>query len=156
MCTQRGFSMPQGTTQELDDAVEEVMALMFERSCTPAAGLPSIFPSTATHICLSDPLNGASSLFIDLNLAQQLTSDLLQKPIPEIPSVMVTDTIGELCNMITGSWKARQPPDLALSKLSPPMKEAAQGRFRDILTRAYKVGRTTFVFQLGFCDERPT
>ena len=142
--------MPQGTTQQLDDAVEEIMALMFERSCTPAPGLPSIFPSTATHICLSHPLNGASSLYIDLEFAQQLTSDLLQKPIPQIPNVMVIDTVGEICNMITGSWKARQPPDLAISKLSPPMKEAACGRFRDILTRAYKVGRMTLVFQLAF------
>ena len=148
--------MPRGTTQELDDAVEEVMALMFDRSCTPAAGLPSTFPATATHICLSDPLNGASSLFIDLDFAQQLTSDLLQKPIPEIPSVMVIDTVGEICNMITGSWKARQPHDLAISKLSPPMEEAAQGRFRDILTRAYKVDQVTFVFQLGFCVARST
>ena len=126
------------------------MALMFERSCTPAPGLPSIFPGTVMHICLSDPLNGASSLYIDLRFAQQLTSDLLQKPLPEIPNVMVIDTVGELCNMITGSWKARQPPDLAISKLSPPMKEAALERFTDILTRAYKVDRRTFVFQLAF------
>ncbi len=143
--------MPQATTQELDDAVKEVIALMFERSCTPAAGLPATFPTTATHICLSDPLNGASSLFIDLDFAEQLTSDLLQKPILDISSIMVIDTVGEICNMITGSWKARQPPDLAISKLSPPMKEAARGRFRDILTRAYIVGKSTFVFQLGFC-----
>ena len=142
--------MPQGTTQQLDDAVKEVMALMFERSCTPAPGLPSRLPSTSIHIRLSDPLNGASSLYIDPEFAQQLTSDLLQKPIPEIPNVMVIDTVGEICNMITGSWKSRQPPDLALSKLSAPMKEAAGGRFRDILTRAYRVGRMTFVVQLAF------
>ena len=150
MVTERESSICQETTQQLDEAVEEVMALMFERSCTPAAGLPSTFPVTSTHICLSDPLNGASSLYIDLEFAQQLTSDLLQKPIPEIPSVMVIDTVGELCNMITGSWKARQPPGLAISKLSPPMKEAACGRFKDILTRAYKTGRMTFIFQLAF------
>ena len=141
--------MPQGTTNQLDDAVEEVMALMFERSCTPASELPSTFPATCTHICLSDPLNGASSLYIDLEFAQQLTSDLLQKPIPEIPKVMVIDTVGEICNMITGSWKARQPPNLAISKLSPPM-EIACGRFKDVLTRAYKIGRMTLVFQLAF------
>ena len=142
--------MPHGTMQQLDDAVEEVMALMFERSCTPVPGTPSTFPATATHICLSDPLNGASSLYIDIDFAQQLTSDLLQKPIPEIPSVMVMDTIGEICNMITGSWKARQPPNLAISKLSPPMKNAAHGSFLDILTRVYKVGRMTLVIQLAF------
>ncbi len=141
--------MPQGITKQLDDAVEEVMALMFERSCTPAPGLPSTFPATSAHICMSDPLNGASSLYIDLEFAKQLTSDLLQKPIPEIPAVMVIDTIGEICNMVTGSWKARQPPNLAISKLSPPM-ETACGRFRDILTRAYTVGRMTLVFQLAF------
>lgn len=141
--------MPQGTTQQLDDAVEEVMALMFERACTPAPGLPSTFPATSTHICLSDPLSGASSLFIDLEFAQQLTSALLQKPISEIPKVMVIDTVGEICNMITGSWKARQPPDLAISKLSPPM-ETPCGRFKDVLTRAYRIGCMTLVFQLAF------
>lgn len=142
--------MPHGTTQQLDDAVEEVMALMFERSCTPDPTLPSTFPGTETHIYVSDPLNGSSSLYIDFDSAQQLTSDLLQKPIPEIPKVMVFDTVGEICNMITGSWKARQPPDLAISKLSPPMKEAVSGRFHDILTRAYKVGRMRLVVQLAF------
>lgn len=142
--------MQNGTMQQLDDAVEEVMALMFERACTPISGLPAVFPTTATHICLSDPLNGESSLYIDHAFAQQLTSDLLQKPIPEIPSVMVIDTVGEICNMITGSWKARQPPELAVSKLSPPMTEAASGGFKNILTRAYRVGRMTLVFQLAF------
>ena len=142
--------MPQGTTQHLDDAVEEVMTLMFERACTPSPGLPSPLPATSMHICLSDPLNGTSSLYIELEFAQQLTSDLLQKPVPTIPEVMVIDTVGEICNMITGSWKARQPPDLAISKLSPPMKEPACGRFKDILTRAYTIGRRTLVFRLAF------
>ena len=101
--------MPQGTMQQLDDAVEEVMTLMFERSCTPVPGTPSTFPATATHIYLSDPLNGASSLYIDIDFAH-----------------------------------------LAVSKLSPPMKNAAHGSFLDILTRVYQVGRMTLVIQLAF------
>lgn len=106
--------------QQLDDAVAEVFALMLDQSCAPAS-LHVERPSGFTaKVAFSGSLEGNCALHLDLRSAGELAETLTGEPAgPD--SALPADTVGELCNMIAGSWKSRLDPHRSACQLSPPV-----------------------------------
>jgi len=112
--------------QQLDATVMEVFALMLNLACTsepagPAKGCGSPPSSGLTALVgFSGSLEGACTLQLNQCTAAELAANLMGIPRHEVPFELCADTAGELCNMIAGGWKARQPEHRALCQLSCP------------------------------------
>ncbi len=112
-------SYPQNLFQQLDEAVSEVFSLMLQRACTPALACPTAIPGLSALVRFSGTLNGMCIVHLDLSSADELAEQLTGEP--SLPgSGLAEDTVGELCNMIAGSWKSRLAAPLAGCKLSSP------------------------------------
>jgi chemotaxis protein CheX len=114
-------------TRQLDAAVEEVFAVMLNLAChaepadlSPPA-LASDIPSDAfsASVTFFGSMHGLCQLQLDPVTAQQLTANLAGLLPADISETLYTDTAGELCNMIAGTWKsaathreAHLPPNL--------------------------------------------
>jgi chemotaxis protein CheX len=109
--------------QQLNEAVAEVFAVMLNLACTcetvPASGLPA--PYLSASVQFSGTLSGHCTILMTEPTAAELTSNLTGIPALEIPPELCADTAGELCNMIAGSWKTRQPDAVASCQLSCPV-----------------------------------
>ena len=103
----------------LDDAVSEVFDLMLSFPCTPALPSASRPPGFTASVQFSGSLTGSCAVHLDVASANLLTTHLTGQP-PEPDSPLLADIVGELCNMIAGSWKSRLAPPLASCHLSPP------------------------------------
>lgn len=158
--------------RQLDETVAEVFAVMLNLDCisspTPAH-VPHLRSSLvgskvggaeqnryfSASVGFSGPLEGRCCLQLDEHTATALASNLMGMRLGEISPDLCADTVGELCNMIAGSWKKRHPTDLAASLLSCPVVTVGQcqhtgGYFREEITQLYHVGGHRLTLRLAF------
>ena len=123
--------MQQEAIQQLDDAVSEVFSMMLNRACRPArCEVPGKVQAMPLHVlqeeqarCVSAQVQFTGSMYgsCSLSLAQRtaevITGELLGE---ESRGALVADTTGELCNIIAGSWKSRQPQMGSACTISSP------------------------------------
>ena len=100
---------------ELDAAVSEVFSLMLGRRCQPDLRYADLSGYEAS-VGFSGTLRGSCTVRLDYDAARSLTEELTGEASP----ADCLDTVGELCNMIAGSWKSRLPGDASACKLSIP------------------------------------
>ena len=142
-------SLSQHLFQQLDDAVREVFELMLNRPCIPAPCCLATAPGLTALVRFSGALSGDCTLYLDLssagNIAEQLTGES-----PQPGSSLPADTVGELCNMIAGSWKSRLEPALAACQLSIPTiySDATATSTPGAITRTYRFHPHCFTLQL--------
>lgn len=137
---------------ELDHAFREVFSLLAGRTCVPVhhpheqasadashlfkAGIPIV-----AEVAFSGTLLGVFVLTLARHSAKDLTRTLLNaSPSTPLPDALLFDTVGELCNMVAGSWKARLAAPLSGCNLSPPTLPKASTLPRNLrlnLSRIY-------------------
>jgi chemotaxis protein CheX len=106
--------------QQLDDAVAEVFSLMLDRPCAPALVCLRRDSGFTASVAFSGSLEGNCALHLDLSSAGELAEELTGDPAgPD--SDLPADTVGELCNMIAGSWKSRLDANRSACMLSSPI-----------------------------------
>lgn len=127
--------MESSAIQHLDDAVAEVFLLMLARTCQPWEGAcGGEAASLSSQVIFSGTLRGACRLDVPRGAANELTAELTGGHATE---VLTRDTVSELCNMIAGLWKSRQPPPAASCGLSEP-KEPEEVAARYTVIRVYR------------------
>jgi len=108
----------------LDECVDEVFRIMLGVDCLQSTvpeseGTPSEVESLTAVIGLGGALSGACvfrcSCATAITLAERMTGSR-----PEAVDDMVKDGVGELCNMLAGSWKGKIPELAAGCGLSVP------------------------------------
>ena len=105
--------------QQLDDAVAEVFELMLSRPCTPAPPCAAALSGVTALVHFSGSFDGNCAIHLDLRSAGELAEQLTgEAAAPD--SALPADAVGELCNMIAGSWKSRLQPNFASCQLSSP------------------------------------
>ena len=131
-------SLPKNLFDQLDAAVSEVFELMLSRSCVPAPSCTSGVSGFTARVRFSGALTGACTLHLNLTSAGELAEQLTGEPSPP-DSALPADTVGELCNMIAGSWKSRLEPTLAACQLSSPTIQVAPASAPgpETITRTY-------------------
>jgi chemotaxis protein CheX len=115
--------------RQLDESVAEVFAVMLNLACPPAIAEPAgihALPCFIASVAFSGTLEGSCAIHLAPDTAAELTANLTGIPAPEISPTECADTTGELCNMIAGSWKTRQPATQAACHLSCPVVTLAQ------------------------------
>ena len=143
-------NLPHNLFQQLDDAVAEVFELMLSRSCIPAQCGRAAVPGVIALVHFSGALTGACTLHLDLASAGELAEQLTGEP-PQPDSELPADAVGELCNMIAGSWKSRLEPALATCQLSSPSFQAAAAPAEHAtVTRTYHFAPHCLTLQLTF------
>ena len=144
-------SIPLNLFQQLDEAVSEVFELMLCLSCIPAPLCCASLPGFTAHVRFSGALTGACALHLDLPSAGMLTEQLTgEAQAPDSP--LPADTVGELCNMIAGSWKSRLEPALAACQLSSPTTQPSTCTPTEAatITRTYHFHPHCLTLQLTF------
>jgi chemotaxis protein CheX len=91
----------------MDEAVGEVFQSMLDRDCTALEQPLPTLPDFSARISISGAFEANCSLEFPSSSAQQLTTALLGAAYGPCDDAMMTDAIGELCNMIAGGWKRR-------------------------------------------------
>lgn len=112
---------PESFERRLDLAVEEVFEAMLGVSCTPveAAGWTARREMIGAIVGLAGAMRGACVVQADrasaMRIAEMLTGSA------DIDQGTTHDAMGELCNMIAGTWKGGIPELTAGCMLSPPV-----------------------------------
>ena len=136
--------------KQLDDAVSEVFELMLNRTCIPAPCCLALKPGLTALVRFSGALAGDCTVHLDLSSAGDLTEQLTgEYPLPGSP--LPADAVGELCNMIAGSWKSRLEPSLAACQLSSPTICIGANSIESLatITRTYRFHPHCFTLQLS-------
>lgn len=89
---------------QLDRAVDEVFTMMAGISCVPTESLVEYSHEVTSIIGLAGSLSGAFVVSVTEADAICITEALTRSQITEFDS-MVSDTMGEICNMLAGVWK---------------------------------------------------
>ena len=170
--------MDRDLIRQIDDAVTEVFAVMLNLACTYELAEPELDQTPAAlhfrhsvrphkargaehhqifnaSVVFSGTLEGRCCLQLDERTATELTSNLMGVPPSEISPDLCADTAGELCNMIAGSWKKRNPTELAASLLSCPIVtvghcQHAVDNFREAVTMLYHFDGRHLILRLAF------
>ena len=173
-------TMPRQAIEQLDHSISEVFALMLNRDCSPSEHGPPLTienalqpalalaanhdPGILASISFSGSMRGACSVHLPLRTAAAITGELVG-PMPEAEAATLNaDTAGEICNMIAGNWKSRQPDPYARCQIStphithaepaPPTQRAnqtgSQPTFRNVLVRTYTFEDHCLHLQLAF------
>ena len=151
--------MHEDLIRQLDDAVNEVFAVMLNLACTSEPGAPAPEQTAAqcftASVIFSGPLEGRCCIQMEERTATELTSNLMGMPPEEISPDLCADTAGELCNMIAGNWKKRHPEDLAASQLSCPMVDLGScdctpNVFQKVFTVLYRFDSHHLTLRLAF------
>ncbi len=137
--------------QQLDAAVAEVFSLMLGHICSPTPTCLIPHPGFIASIAFSGTLTGICALHLGLASAGELASDLTGEP-PPPDSALPADTVGELCNMIAGSWKSRLPPPYAACHLSTPTVIPAPLP-QQTATRAYRFATHCLTLELTLATQ---
>jgi chemotaxis protein CheX len=140
--------------RQLEEAVAEVFAVMLNLACTCESVPASLFPAPclSASVQFSGTLSGRCTLYLAAPTAAELTSNLTGIPMREIPAELCADTAGELCNMIAGSWKTRQPDALAACHLScPTIRDACEmeNGFMNSVTLLCRFSMHSMMLELG-------
>lgn len=105
--------------RNLDSSVDEVFRMMLGASCFAADSLPEE-PETITAVVgFGGALSGACVFRSGLSAALVIAGRLTGTEFPAIDDT-VKDAIGEVCNMLAGTWKRRLPELSAKCGLSIP------------------------------------
>jgi chemotaxis protein CheX len=139
--------------RQLDQAVAEVLAVMFNLACTSEP--LELHPAAAAVIAsvnFTGSLDGICTLALDHPAAAQLTSCLIGIPSSCVSSDLCLDTAGELCNMFAGSWKGAQSHIHDNCKMSCPTIHSVQpaASFRQTIGRLYRFAGHRFSLTLSF------
>lgn len=106
--------------QDLDHAVEEVFGLMMGVQCAPYDGKPLEEPETISAVIgLAGAMSGTCVLRSGVSVALRMAEILTGVATPGLDE-MVKDAIGEICNMVAGAWKGKQPALASGCMLSTP------------------------------------
>ena len=116
----RGRDRLSAYAQSLDEAVAEVFSLMMGMRCTPVGECPIEERETISAVIgLAGAMSGTCVLRsgeqVALRMAQALTGAEMAKL-----NDTVKDAVGEICNMLAGAWKGRQPSLESECMLSTP------------------------------------
>lgn len=140
--------------QHLDLAAEEVFSTMVGVSCAPAEAAPAAEPETiAAVVGLAGAVSGALVLRAGHRAAERIAEGLTGAP--SEPAV-VLDAVGEVCNMLAGTWKRFDPKLSSGCLLSTPTMVAGDHyeffsqRAPVRIERAYGFEEETFLLTL-FC-----
>ncbi len=151
----------------MDDAVAEIFTVMLDLPTTPSRIIPTRFtapaslftmPYLSARILFLGTIDGACTIQLNQRTAASFTSAMTGIAPEEIPDTLCADIAGELCNLIAGSWKIRQPPEQAAYTLScPTIKTVATDcfhypthRFRETITLLYTVADHPITVNLAF------
>lgn len=151
--------------QQLDGAIHEVFQLVTGRVCIPCEAMQPVDvtgtlkslggrDAIAARVNFSGSLTGAYVLYLSRRSAVELTMEFMDvTPTTSLPDHLLFDTVGELCNMIAGSWKSRLAPPLSCCNLSPPAPVTELGDpgdcIRPGLFRTYRFTPHTLLAQLS-------
>ena len=125
------------------------------------AGEMLVKDSRVDLISFTGSLRGACTIHLALRTAATLAGELLGET-SDSSGALNADTAGELCNMIAGSWKSRQPTDGSSSALSaptiiaedlsccPPANALDPRAFRYTLVRTYRFQDHCLRLELAF------
>jgi chemotaxis protein CheX len=104
----------------LDASVEEVFQLMLGVSCERDSGPIAQEPESVTAVVgFGGLLSGACVFSTSGRAAMKIAAHLTGMEFDEIDDT-VKDAIGEICNMLAGSWKGKVPDLAAHCGLSVP------------------------------------
>lgn len=112
---------PESFEQRLDMAVEEVFGAMLGVSCTPveSVGWTSRREMLGAIVGLAGAMRGACVVQADRASAMRIAEVLTGSA--DNDQGMIQDALGELCNMIAGTWKGGIPELASGCMLSPPV-----------------------------------
>jgi chemotaxis protein CheX len=106
--------------RNLDTSVDEVFHMMLGSACYPVEELPAEEPETITAVVgFGGLLSGACVFRSGSSAALEIAAKLTGMEFSEIDDT-VKDAIGEVCNMLAGTWKGRVPDLSANCGLSIP------------------------------------
>jgi chemotaxis protein CheX len=106
--------------RNLDSSVDEVFHMMMGSPCLPTDRMPAEEPETITAVVgFGGLLSGACVFRSGASAALVIAEKLTGMEFSEIDDT-VKDAIGEVCNMLAGTWKARVPDLAAKCGLSIP------------------------------------
>lgn len=107
--------------RNLDASVEEVFAMMLGWTCRPGEPACEDHPtnSLTAMVGFGGVLSGACIVRAGVEAALKIAGGMTGAKCAEIDDT-VQDGIGELCNMIAGSWKGRVPELASHCGLSVP------------------------------------
>jgi chemotaxis protein CheX len=104
----------------LDQTVEEVFNTMMGISCAVMSEASVVNHNIVAIVGLAGVLRGACMVKVADATALRIASALMGTPAAQVDD-LVTDSIGELCNMLAGGWKGRFPQLSSACALSVPM-----------------------------------
>jgi len=106
--------------RNLDSSVNEVFHMMLGASCVPTASIPLEESETITAVVgFGGLLSGACVFRSGASAALVIAGKLTGMEFTEIDDT-VKDAVGEVCNMLAGTWKGRVPELAAKCGLSIP------------------------------------
>jgi chemotaxis protein CheX len=106
--------------RNLDASVEEVFQMMLGVNCQRSVGLAVEEPESVTAVVgFGGLLSGACVFRSGSSAALKIASHMTGMDFSEVDDT-VKDGIGEICNMLAGSWKGRVPELAANCGLSVP------------------------------------
>jgi chemotaxis protein CheX len=104
----------------LDESVQEVFGLMMGMECASVADCPLNEPETISAVIgLAGAMSGTCVLRSGEKVALRMAEALTGAPMTEIDAT-VKDAVGEICNMVAGAWKGKQPMLASECMLSTP------------------------------------
>lgn len=143
--------------RNLDASVEEVFRTMLGLECLRARDVdPDEHESVTAVVGFGGRLSGACVFSMDQAAALTIAGHMTGMDFAEIDDT-VKDAIGEICNMLAGSWKGRMPELAANCGLSVPA--VITGRDYKLHVQApefqlhhrYTFGRMSFAVRI-VCD----
>lgn len=106
--------------RNLDATVDEICRMMLGVSCERDAGVLEEEEERVTAVVgFGGPLSGACVFRSGGNAACGIAAHMTGFPFTEVDDT-VKDAIGEICNMLAGSWKGKVPELAARCGLSVP------------------------------------
>ena len=91
----------------LEDATKEVFSMMVGAQLAAAAdGKPAAFSNVTGVIGIGGAFTGVLTVRCSMDLALKIAAQMLGVPAKEAAS-QCADAIGEICNMVAGSFKAK-------------------------------------------------
>lgn len=105
---------------DMDQSVEEVFGLMMGVQCAPQEEYPKEEPETISAVIgLAGAMSGTCVLRSGASVALRMAEMLTGVAASEVDET-VKDAIGEICNMVAGAWKGKQPTLASGCMLSTP------------------------------------
>ena len=105
----------------IDRSVEEVFHLMLDAECVRDPGVPTIIEPEAVTVVVGfgGALSGACVFRSTGAAAREIAARMVGMTFADVDDT-VKDAVGEICNMLAGSWKGKVPELAAHCGLSVP------------------------------------